>query len=214
MATEDNDRDVIRAAAAFFYLHGMFDAMSAPTRWVWSDNDRAANERFNRALGVESTIGAAEWKSPVARKPSKGREDTEWEPHYFPDEDYDLELARRKHDLVMDASIERKEALENLLLEKAEEVGANDLVGAMSNDRFLYSLVQYATISTWVSERVTDFARSPKVREMVWAMWTDAPLVTDPEDVERGQKMLEGGKVYSVSKTTADKLGRIMRGMY
>ncbi len=214
MATEDMNKEDLHAATAWFYLLGMFDAMSVPTRWVWDESDTAMNERFNALLGAESTGSTEEWKSEQARKPSEGADDTIWEPRYFPDEPYDLELARRKHELVMAGSIERKQLIEDVLIEKGTRLDADSLADALSNGRLLFSLVQYATISPWISERVTDFARAPKVRWMVYRMWTDAPLLGDPEDLERGQKMLQGGSVFAVSKATGEKLGRIMRGQY
>jgi hypothetical protein len=200
------------AAAAWFYIPAMFDALSAPTRWVWNSDDLTMNELLNDSVRAEPGAGSREWRSEAARKPSEGREDTGWEPRYFPDEPWDAKVARAKHDIVMDASITRKQAIEDLMIAEGRRVDPGGVLDALSGDEFLFSPVQYASIAAWVNQGVTDFANNPGVRWQVYRMWTDAPLLAEPEDAERAQQMLRGGSVYAVSPKTAERLGRIMRG--
>jgi hypothetical protein len=202
------------AAAAWFYVPAMFDALSAPTRWVWKDDDFAMNSVLNEAVGAEpgAVSGKREWRAERARKPSGGREDTSWEPRYFPDEAWDEAVARAKHDIVMNASIVRKQAIEDLMIAEGRRLDAAGVLDALSGGEFLFSPLQYASVGAWVNQGVTDFAVSPPVRWQVFRMWTDAPLLAEPEDAERAQQMLRGGSVFAVSPKTADHLGRIMRG--
>jgi hypothetical protein len=201
-------------AAAWFYIPAMFDALSVPTRWVWRNDDFAMNALLDEAVGAESgaASGKLEWRAGKARKPSGGRDDSDWEPHYFPDEPWDEKIARAKHDIVMDASIIRKQAIEDLLIAEGRRVDAAGILDALSGGEFLFSQLQYASVGAWVNQGVTDFAVTPPVRWQIYRMWTDAPLLAEPEDAERAQQMLRGGPVFAVSPKTADHLGRIMRG--
>jgi len=201
-------------AAAWFYIPAMFDALSAPTRWVWKDDDFAMNAVLDTAVGAGAGVasGPFEWRSEDARKPSQSREDTDWQPHYFPDDPYDEKAARAKHDIVMDASIARKQAIEDLMIAEGRRVDSAGVLNALSGGEFLFSALQYASVGAWVNQGVTDFAASPPVRWQIYRMWTDAPLLAEPEDAERAQQMLRGGPVFAVSTGTAERLGRIMRG--
>jgi hypothetical protein len=207
-----SDSSSTGAAAAWFYVPAMFDALSAPTRWAWNDDDVAMSRVLDAAVGAEPGAGALGWRGETARKPSEGREDTAWEPRYFPDEPWDEKIARAKHEIVMDASIARKQAIEDLLIAEGRRLDSGGVLDALSGGEFLFSPQQYASIAAWVNQGVTDFSVSPPVRWQVFRMWADAPLLAEPEDAERAQQMLRGGSVYAVSPKTAQRLGRIMRG--
>jgi hypothetical protein len=192
----------------------MFDALSAPTRWVWKKDDFTMNAILDEAVGAKAgtATGSLEWRSEAARKPSEGREDIDWAPRYFPDEPWDERIARAKHDIVMDASIARKQAIEDLMIAEGRRVDSAGVLDALSGGEILFSQLQYASVAAWVNQGVTDFATSPPVRWQIYRMWTDAPLLGEPEDAERAQQMLRGGSVFAVSPKTAKQLGRIMRG--
>ena len=99
----------------------------------------------------------------------------------------------------MDASLARKQAIEDLLIQEGRRVDASGVLDALSGGEILFSPAQYASIVAWLNQGVTDFASNPNVRWQVYRMWTDAPLLGEPEDAERAQQMLRGGSVFAVS---------------
>lgn len=208
----DDVRVTASMAAAWYYLPAMFDALSAPTRWVWDDNDKRVNDMLNFRVGAEA--GAiSEWRAQKGRRPANA-EDTDWEPRYFPDDPWTLEVAGAKHAFIMEESRRRKDAIADILDDTAlaTRIDHDGVLDALSSGFFLFSPAQYVTIVEWMRSSVPDFARAPETRSQIFRMWSDAPLLTDPEHAERAQSMLRGGSLYRVSKKTGARLGEIMRG--
>jgi hypothetical protein len=208
----DDVRFTKEMALAWYYLPAMFDALAAPMRWKWSEEDQKVNDLLNSVVDA-TTEQLSEWRSETGRKPADA-DDTDWQPRYFPDDPYDEVVAGAKHALIMEASRLRKDALADILDDPtlARRIDHAGVLDTLSDGDFLFSPAQYVTAIDWIRSSVPDYARSPETRWQIFRMWTDAPLLTDPEHAERAQQMLRGGSVYRVTPEVGARLNRIMLG--
>jgi hypothetical protein len=208
----DDVRFTTQMALAWYYLPAMVDALSAPMRWKWGEEDQKVNDLLNHMVGA-TTEPLAEWRSEASRGPA-GTEGSDWQPRCFPDDPYDEDIAGAKHALVMEASRVRKDAIADILADSklATRIDNAGVLDALSEGDFLFSPAQYVTAVDWIRASVPDYARAPETRLQIFRMWTDAPLLIDPEHAERAQQMLRGGSVYRVSPETGKILNKIMTG--